>query len=485
VAEAKGEINVATLQALASVLFQRDQLASRLGKQFNSVRRLYEVLGYKYKLTFLDYLAKYDRQDIATRVVDAPVSTSWRRAPTVREDRDNDTQTEFEEAWEQLIKDRSVYRYLQRVDILSGIGRYGILLIGVRGGTPLDQPLEDGSLAGPEDIIYLKPYMEGSASIVDWEVDPSNERFGEPLMYEINLTSDLVAVPKGKTVISKTHVHYSRVLHIAEGLLENEVFGTPRLKGVFNRLDDLEKVAGGSAEMFWQGAYGGLHADVRQGYKLENPTALSDEIEEYVHGLRRFIRTEGIEIQRLQAQLGDPKSSFDILIALISCLTQIPVRILLGSERGELASTTDQDSWFGYIKERQTNYVEPAILRRFIDWCMTKGVLPLVEKYEVEWPALYEMSDKDKAEIGLKKSQAIKEYSPPGATDIIVPPGEFREKILGLDAEPDEKYQDNSIETELDEKNEEAKKQFEESKKQPTIIGKAVGGVKKLLGRAG
>jgi phage-related protein (TIGR01555 family) len=500
-------INAQTLQVLASVLMQRDKIAARLGKSFNSHRKMYEVLGYKKKLDFNDYLAVYERQDIAARIVDAPPATTWKNRPEVKEDDNGDTETAFEKAWKELVPpveidkngkekvniyDRlKVFHYLERIDKLSGVGRFGILLIGVRGGTSLDQPVEDGSLKSPKDILYLSPFMEGSVEITEWENDPSNERFGKPNMYRIDMSSDIASTD---FKLNKVSVHYSRVLHIAENLMEDEIFGEPRLKKVYNRLQDLEKVAGGGAEMFWQGAYGGLHATTRDGYQLSPGTIeaenIKTQIEEYIHGLRRAVTTNGMEINRIGVELKDPKNIFDILISLISGAKRIPKRILIGSERGELASIQDEDNWFGYIKERQTNYADPMILRSFIDWCIRKGALPVPKNgYTIKWPPLYEMSDKDKSEIGLNKARTIKEYAPPGASDIIVPVGEFREKILGLDAEPDEKYQNNSIEEDLDEKEEEAQEQFKQVKDSQNSKNKDISAnetllikIKKLLG---
>lgn len=428
---------------MASALMQRDRIASRLGKSFNGARKLYEVCGYPKVLKFEDYLTKYDRQDVAARIVDAPCTTTWKNPPNVTETEDNTNETEFEKQWKRLVKKRRIFHYLERIDKLSGIGRFGVLVIGVKGGAKLSDPLEDGSLKGPDDIIYLAPYMEGNVYISEWEIDPSNERFGKPKVYQIDMSSDIVGAV---TCLQQTLVHHTRVIHIAEGLMEDEILGEPRLKKVFNRLNDLEKLAGGGAEMFWQGAFGGLHADTKEGFTLDpnDAATLTDELEEYTHGLRRFIRTSGIDLNRIPVSLGDPKPVFDIIISLISGKTRIPKRILTGSEQGELASSQDENNWFGYIKERRVNYAEPMILRQFIDWCIDKGALPEPkvsrDDYLVEWPALYEMSDMDKADIALKKTQAIKEFAPPGATDVVVPVAEFRELILGMDAEPDDKY---------------------------------------------
>ena len=39
-------------------------------------------------------------------------------------------------------------------------------------------------------------------------------------------------------------VHWTRVIHIAESTLENPIYGIPRLRPVYNRLMDIEKVTG-------------------------------------------------------------------------------------------------------------------------------------------------------------------------------------------------------------------------------------------------
>src|SRR5438552_1221857 len=48
------------------------------------------------------YRQLYDREAIATRVVQVLPNESWQVTPTVYEDDDTETSTEFEEAWDEL-----------------------------------------------------------------------------------------------------------------------------------------------------------------------------------------------------------------------------------------------------------------------------------------------------------------------------------------------------------------------------------------------
>jgi phage-related protein (TIGR01555 family) len=383
-----------------SALLNRSQLASRLGKQFGSDRDLYDVLGYTLNLTFNDYFAKYERQDVASRIVDAPPQATWRRHPTVYEDDPKVPSTAFEKEWDALQKRLRIYHYLEKADRLSGIGRYGVLLLGLNDGSRLSTPINSRKLKGPDNLIYLSIYTEGSAEIAEFETNPSNSRFGKPKFYDVNLAGDL-----DTTKEEAERIHYSRIIHIAENTLEDEVYGRPRLRPVYNLLDDLEKVVGGSAEMFWQGAYRGLHINIDPEYQtgdLDDAELddLTDEIDEYIHGIRRFIRTQGVDVNALDVELADPSGVFSVIMDLISGTSKIPKRILFGSERGELASEQDEVNWNARITERQEQFGEPQILRPFVDLLLEYEVLTAPSgEYQIQWPSLFEMNE-------LKEAQA-------------------------------------------------------------------------------
>jgi len=137
-----------------SYVAQRAGLAGALGQQFSGNRDLYDALGYKKVLRFRDYFAKYDRENIAGRIVDMPASASWRRTPTVKDGEEEDENTEFEQAWGKLSDRLGIYHYLERADRLAGIGRFAVLVIGARGHGTLTEELTEGDdeeLAAGED----------------------------------------------------------------------------------------------------------------------------------------------------------------------------------------------------------------------------------------------------------------------------------------------------------------------------------------------
>lgn len=398
------------------------------GTQFNGSRDMYEVLGYPREILFQEYLEKYLRQDIAGKVIDLPAQDTWRKPPKIK-DGDEDSSMEgvkspFLQGIQYLAEKRRMWHYLQRVDRLSGVGRYGVLLIGTTGAAKLSDELLANSLRAPQDVLYLSVFSEGSAMITALDRSTNSERFGLPALYTITFGEGLGAEP----------VHWSRVLHVAEDLLEDDIYGLPRLQRVYNRLEDLIKQVGGGSEAMWKNMDRGLHADVREGFDLANPDELSDEIDEYIHGLRRFIRTQGVNINPLGSETVDPTGLFQATVALVAAASDIPQRILLGSERGELASSQDQANWAGVIASRQTQHAEPGILRPFIDRLIKAGALPKPSsgEYGVEWVSLFELNELEKAQVADTYATAIQKAAPAGSPELMVQPGEFRERYLGL-----------------------------------------------------
>ena len=419
------------LVALGALL-ERSRLAGQLGMQFGGDRDMYQVLGYSQQLTFDQYQGEYNRGDIAGRIVDLPASDTWRIPPTLQ-DGVGTEETPFLVACRELAGRLRIWHYLERLDRLAGIGRFGALLIGARDNQPLSAPLKAASLRGPADILYLSVFAEGSVSILTFDRDPQSARFGLPETYQVQMGA-------GSLGFGSEVVHWTRLIHVADDLTEDEVYGRPRLERVFNRLQDLQKIVGGGAEAAWRVMDRGLHADVRDGFALADPDAVSDEIENYLHGLQRFIRTQGMTVTPLGADMVDPSGLFGIAISLIAAAANIPQRILIGSEAGELASSQDAAQWAGQIRSRRTKFAEPIILRAFIDRLIWAGALPAPTDglYTVTWAPLFELDELQRGQVAGAYAGAIAAYAPGGATDAVVPVAEFRQKWLLLPPEPED-----------------------------------------------
>lgn len=418
------------LYTMANEIISRSFLADRLGKSYYSTsgsgakRDLYKALGYILNPTFNDYYAKYKRGDIAKRIVDALPVATWRKKPFVNEPGSPGiNNTPFEKAWNDLVKRRNVWHYLSRIDKISGIGQFGVLFLGIGDGLLPEQPARKA-----KELLYLRPYTQGAVTIEEWEENPKDPRFGQPKIYTIDIDSRI-----GSTSRNVVRVHHSRIIHVADGLIDNDIYGSPRLEIVLNRLQDLDLLTGGSAEMFWRGAQPGyvFSAEPDAQFGSQSLADLEDEIQDYLHDLRRYMRLQGIKVDALEQQVASPKDHVDVLLTVIAAAINIPKRILLGSERGELASSQDERAWLERIDERRVDQAEPMILRPFIDRMIEFGILPQpVEPYEVEWPPLVAMGQKEEVDIARVASEAIAKYAGTPGADMIVPVKVFLKKFL-------------------------------------------------------
>ena len=255
-----------------------------------------------------------------------------------------------------------------------------------------------------------------------------------PLEYELKTLN-----PGTTSSTTTKRVHWSRVLHIAEELLEDDIYGTPRLESVYNTLMDLDKVVGASGEMFYRGAFPGLAFILDKDATFDGPQAKSDmedEIEKYVHQMQRTLKLKGMKLENLSPQVADPSNHFEMYISVVAATIPMPKRILLGSERGELSSGQDENAWQKQMNERRLNFNEPKVLREFISKLDFAGVIKVPDKgYMVVWPELSVPSEKEKVDNAKTTTETIVAYVNSLGADAILPPDIFLEKIIGFSKE--------------------------------------------------
>ena len=405
----------------------------------------------------------YDRESVANRVVQVMPMESWATSPDIIEDEDADSDTEFEQAWKELSlalvgeskfkrKEGSpVWEYLKRGDVLSGIGYFGVIFLGLNDGQKdLAQPARKRE---GQKLLFMRAFDQSSVTIAKYETDMKNPRFGLPVSYNIDFASTDesiggglgagvgASIAKGSTAQGVTQitkeVHWSRVIHLADNIGSNEVFGIPRMRPVYNRLIDLRKLYAGSAEMYWKGAFPGLsletHPSLGGSFTIDT-TALKENLQNYMEGLQRYLTLSGMAAKSLAPQVVDPSPQIETQIDAICIQLGIPKRVFLGSERGELASSQDRDTWNARVEARQAGYLTPRVIVPFIDRLIDLGVLPEPQQYHVIWPDLDALTEEERASIAIKKIHTLTKYVS-GDVEAIMSPVDFYTRILDMDEE--------------------------------------------------
>lgn len=391
-------------------LVKRFGMNSMLGNAFNGMRNYYQSFGWPTTITLDDIWARYERGGISQRITHAFPDGIWAAPPQVYV-KDND---EWNQAWDALVEKLDLWANLHLLDVMTGMGQYAVLYMGMGGNS-------EGPAQG--ELSFVRAYSQRNAVISDWITDQNNLKCGLPKAYTLRMAPEKVqndgsvvgrtgmpqSVPVG-VPISTLPVNEDRILHVTLNSLENSVYGRPVYVGIWNYLLDLDKVVGSSAESYWLQAFPGLHANVDKEVDLtpEDAKDLSDEVDEYMHGMRRFVRTRGVDVQAINASQVDPSKAADLLLTLISSTTGIPKRILVGSEAGQLASTQDRANWADRLQERRSLHSEPKILRPFIKWCIDHNVMPDPgAKVQVLWPDAYRQSPLERGQTAAQTARTL------------------------------------------------------------------------------
>uniref|UniRef100_A0A6M3IVV2 Anti-CBASS protein Acb1-like N-terminal domain-containing protein n=1 Tax=viral metagenome TaxID=1070528 RepID=A0A6M3IVV2_9ZZZZ len=406
-------------------LLRRETLA----KLFDPNRDINDACGYPTEISIEQYKEFYKREWLAKRVVQIFPEACWTEDPVIFENEDPD-ETEFEKAVSNLNKDLNLFHFLHRIDELSGIGRYGILLLGLKDGqNSLTLPVTKKEGV---QLIYLRAYDESVLAVDSVNTDVTSPRYGFPEIYKVN-TADA----SGSTgILDAIRVHWSRVLHVADNRTTSEIYGAPRQEIAYNRIWDCRKILSGSGEMFWLGAFPGYSFEINPDMQdaTIDTASIREELSNYQNGLQRYLAISGVSAKSLAPQVADPTGHLAAQIKATAIAMGVPMRILMGSEEAKLASQSDKETFNSRVKCRQDKYVSPMIIRPFIDRMIEFGVLPEVADYTIQWPDLNSPSEEDKANVAKAKSEALAKFVQ-GDVAQLIPEAEFLKIVMGMSQE--------------------------------------------------
>jgi hypothetical protein len=371
-----------------------------------------------------EYHLLYQRDPIAARVVEVFPKECWQVQPRVYEREDPGSLTQFERDWKDLgmslnpeegyyqdERGSLIWEALKRVDELCGIGRYGVLFLGIDDGKPLDQPVDRNR---KNKLNYVTPLSEVHARILTSEMDMASKRFGHPTQYELTFSNPQEGDQQFDSTMngSPFKVHWDRVVHVIDNPLESIIFGVPRMQQVIDRIDDLRKLYGGSAEMYWKGAFPGLafegHPNAPQGgFDLEG---LKDMAEDYQNGLQRILAVLNMTVKSMSPQVKDPSPQIMRQIEAICIKLPCPKRVFMGSERGELASNQDDAKWNDQLRERHYGHCTPRIVVPMVTRLINLNVLSKPKGFSVSWPDLTSQTPEEKASVTFKNTQSLTQF---------------------------------------------------------------------------
>lgn len=424
---------IAWFRAMQTTISQRLGIATAAGQTFAGKRDVYAALGYPDEISLEMYRGRYERGGIAGRIVDAYPNQTWRGGGVVTDDMNPDSDTPFEAAWTELEERLKLWPSFNRTDILAGLGDFAVLLIGGPGEFP--DPLPQASA---EEIVYVQPYSQIDVMVESLISDAQDPRFGQPETYkfkrigEPKSTTSRTVRQTTTTIRGKEQiVHWTRVLHVADGILDDAIHGLPRLRRIWNHLEDLDKVIGGGAEAFWNRAHQGYVTEFDKDLKMtpDDMTDLAEQMDAFANKITRYLAQRGAKTSVLGSDVAEFHESADAIVVQISAATGIPHRILTGSERGELASSQDRNNWNERIGDRRQGFAESQVVRPFVDRMLEIGALPAPSEneYAVKWPEIKNLDEGEKAEVAEALANVNKAFG-----SVVITEDEIRIEILDL-----------------------------------------------------
>jgi uncharacterized protein len=359
----------------------------------------YRDFGFPKTLDFNAFHAIYSRNGIAAAGVDKTKAKTWQDNPAIWES-ENPDETPMEAELRQWADDLRLWQRLADADRRSMVGEYAGVILRLADSKRFQEPVDrvPGGLAGLVEII---PVWQGQLRVSSWSTDEQSPDYGKPTMFQFNEAQ----VDPDVTRTRSFDVHPDRVIVWSA---DGTVHGTSLLEPGYNDLLTMEKIVGAGGEGFWKTAKGGLALQVDKEARLQDMAdamgvpadqvaqAMDDQIAAFNKGFDKLLMLQGMEAKALPITLPDPDPFFNVALQGFAASVGIPLKVLVGNQTGERASTEDARDWAQHCMGRRVNVVRPNIMG-MINRLERFRILP-ERDWHLHWTDLTESSVAEKVE---------------------------------------------------------------------------------------
>ena len=392
-------------------------------------QRLYQEFGYPVDLCFEDFYRACRRNAVAGAAVSRMVDGCWEDFPDIYEGdktKDATKQTQWDKRVNKLLK--RCWKQIKGAERRNLVGRYSALLIQVKDSKQWRDPVDTVVVGQLEEkaLVKLIPAWEAQIEPIEWDSDPESETFGDVTMYsfiELSVGNNKDARPS--RIIN---VHPDRVIILAEGSDDGSMTsGRSMLEEGFNKLLDLEKVSGGGAEGFLKNASRQLNFNFSSKTNFaqlaralgvteaELSNAMDDQVRRLNDSTDSAVMMQEGDASVLSVAVADPEPTWRTALNEFCATVPIPVKVLIGMQTGERASTEDAKDWAKTRMSRRNGFLTDVItdvVSRF--W--TLGIIPPAQNEEITvgWSDLLAPSQAEKianmdklADVAVKSTNAF------------------------------------------------------------------------------
>lgn len=348
--------------------------------------------GFPEQVTYENLYALYRRGGIAHGAVEKLVGKCWQTNPEIIEGDDAD-ESKDETAWEkntEKVFTKRLWRAFAEADRRRQVGRYAGILLHINDSRAWDQPVFRGKSLKKVTIAWA-----GSLTVSEWVSDQKSADYGQPKQWKY-----VESLPNGGT--NQRFVHPDRVFILGD--YSNDAIGF--LEPGYNACVSLEKVEGGSGESFLKNAARQLNVNFEKEIDFNNLASLygvsidelQDKFNEVAGEMNRgndvLMTTQGATVAPLVTAVADPSATYNVNLQTFAASVDIPVKVLVGMQTGERASTEDQKYFNARCQSRRGDL--SFEIEDFSDKLIELKIIDAVSEKTVIWDDLNEQTGTEK-----------------------------------------------------------------------------------------
>lgn len=407
----------------------------------------YTDFGFPKTLEFKQLYEMFLRNGIAHAAVVKTQAKTWQDNPFLLEkERDGSEgeaaeETTLEREIRQRFNRLRLWQRLADADARSMVGGYAGLILRVADGEQFDQPV--GSVPGGLDgLVEVIPAWAGQLTVSSWDDDQTSETYGQPKMYAFNEAN----VATGQGNHRSFNIHPDRVIIWSR---DGTVHNRSGLEAGFNDLMTLEKITGAGGEGFWKNAKSAPVLEMDKDMQLSLPVGMSQEdyanamteqVDSWQSGFDKMLLLKGIQAKALSVTLPSPEHFFAVALQSFAASWQIPVKVLVGNQTGERASTEDSDDWAQTNMARRANEAVPNIMV-LVERLVAFRILPDGKDWFIDWADLTEASMGEKIDRAAKMADVNQKT---GDGEWVFTPEEIRKAVGYEPLSPAEAIRDDT-----------------------------------------
>lgn len=402
----------------------------------------------------------YESNGLFSKIIDAPAEEAIKHGFELKDIKNDDIQTFYEEALEELNFEEVAITACKWTRLFGG----AIIVMLINDGRGLDEPIDWHNIESVDDLrVYDRSLIQPDYNSM-YEYDPHNP---------LDKRGSRLGMPERYTVFSRYGtftVHDDRCLVFQNGILpENttnsiyQLWGMPEYVRINKAIRDTE-VAHGSAVKL-------LDRSVQPVYKMKDLSAELSTEEGEDRVLRRLstidmarglmntitIDNEGEDYDFRQFSFTGVSETIDTTCNLLSALTSIPQTILFGRSPAGMNATgiSDLEVYYNYVERFQKRVLKSNIrhlLSIIFQAGINTGEIDEMPKIKIQFNSLWSQSEQEKLSIELQKAQLAQTRAATAGSYIqmeVLDPSEVRKKLAETEEFDVETMLDDYTEEEL------------------------------------